>query len=50
MFDPQINPSVAVKIPIKELEIADDLFEKFSDSFSRRVPADLLQHVWNIRP
>jgi hypothetical protein len=35
MFDPQMNPSMAAKIPIKELEIADDLLEKFSDSFSR---------------
>lgn len=50
MFDPQINASTAAKIPIEELKIADDLLEKFSDSFSRRVPADLLQHVWNIKP
>jgi hypothetical protein len=50
MFDPQMNASMAAKIPIKELEIADDLLEKFSDLFSRRIPADLLQHVWNIKP
>jgi hypothetical protein len=50
MFDPQMNALMPAKIPIKELEIADDLLEKFSDSFSRRVPADLLQHVWNIKP
>jgi hypothetical protein len=50
MFDPQMNASMAAKIPIKELEIADDLLERFSDLFSRRIPADLLQHVWNIKP
>jgi hypothetical protein len=50
MFDPHMNGSMVAKISIKELEIADDLLEKFSNSFSRRVPADLLQHVWNTEP
>jgi hypothetical protein len=49
MFDPRMIASKIAKIPIEELKIADDLLEKFSDSFSRRIPADLLQHVWNFR-